>query len=85
MHRQVKLLGIDYASGKRLRRSVQQGRLAVIVQRKRRYERMAPTAARVLVNTGALPALRYGAGVIGANKTMMKAARRFACSIRGDM
>ena len=51
MRRQVKLLGIDYASGKRLRRSVQRGRLAVIVQRKRRYERMGPTAARILVNT----------------------------------
>ena len=83
MHRQFKLLGIDYASGKRLRRSVQRGRLAVIVQRKRRYARMGPTAARVLVNTGALPALRYGAGVIGANKTMMKAARKFACGVCG--
>ena len=85
MHKQVKLLGIDYGSGKRLKRCVQKGRLAVIVHRKHRYERLGPTAARRLVNTGALPALRYGAGVIGANKTMIKAARRFACSVRGDM
>jgi hypothetical protein len=67
MHRQVKLLGIDYASGKKLMRSVQRGRLALIVQRKRRYTRLGPTAARVLINTGALLALRYGAGVVGAN------------------
>ena len=64
---------------------MQRGRLAVVVQRKRRFERMGPTAARMLVNTGALPALRYGAGVIGANKTMIRAARRFACSVRGEM
>ena len=85
MHRQDKLLGIDYASGNRIVRSVQRGRLAVIVQRKRRYTRLGPTAARVLINTGALPALRYGAGVIGANKAMLKAARKFACGVRGDM
>ena len=82
LHRQVKLLRVDYASGKTLARHVQRGRLAVITQPKRRYARLGPTAARVLVNTGALPALRYGAGVVGSNRVMIKTARKFACAVR---
>ena len=38
-----------------------------------------------MVRTGALPALRYGAGVIGANKSILPAPRSFACGVQSEM
>ena len=37
------------------------------------------------MRTRALPALRYGAGVVGVGKATLRAARSFACAVRGEM
>ena len=83
--RQVKLLGIDFASGKRVRRSVQKQRVQNVLARRGRYKQCGARAARQLVRTGALPAMRYGAGVVGVGKATFLAARSFACAVRGEM
>ena len=77
--RQGKLLGVDYAEGKRAAKLVQKSRLKDVTQRRRRYRQLGRKAAEFLVKTGAAPAIRYGACATGASKAVIKAARRFAC------
>jgi ribonuclease HI len=83
--RRVKLLGIDYSSGKRVCRAVQRSRVQLVLGRQEGYKRLGKFAARHLVRTGAAPAVRYGANVLGVNKTTLKAVRRFACRVQGEM
>ena len=85
LKRQAKLLGIDFSSGKRIKRAVQKQRVQNVLVRKKRYQQCGARAARHLVRTGALPALRYGAGVVGVGKAALRAARSFACAVRGEM
>ena len=75
LKKQVKLLGIDFTSGKRVKRTVQKQRASNVLSRKARYKQCGAKAARHLVRTGALPALRYGAGVIGASRATVRASR----------
>ena len=81
----VKFLGIDYAAGKRVRRTVQKKRLIVVTKRVGRYKQLAKAAANRILRTGAGPAIRYGASVLGTNSTALARIRRFACAVRGEM
>ena len=81
--RHVKLLGVDYSAGGRVSRRVQRRRLADVASRQKRYRSLGKRAAAHLFRTGAVPGVRYGAGVFGVNKTTLKAVRRMACGLRG--
>ena len=85
MRKQVKLLGIDFSSGKRVKRTVQKQRMRDVASRRGRYKQCGKKAARHCVRTGALPALRYGAGVIGVSRATVRAARSFACAVWGEI
>ena len=60
-------------------------RLKAVTSRVARYRRLGKVAASRLVRTGAAPALRFGVGVCGAPDSAIRAARRFACAVRGEM
>ena len=81
----TKMLGIDYCAGGRVVRRHWSKRVTKVTDRKQRYERFGPTAAKRLVRTGAAPAFRYGAGIYGVNSSSVKAIRSFACSVQGKM
>ena len=50
-----------------------------------RYKKLGKIAAGKLVNTGAAPAMQYGAAVYGTPTTSLKAMRGFACAVRGEL
>ena len=81
----TKMLGVDFTAGGRLTRRHWRKRVKTVVARKDRYQRMGPTAAKRLVRTGASPALKYGAGIYGANSTEIKMIRSFSCNVQGKM
>ena len=83
--RQVKFLGIDYAAARRIRRTVQKKRLLVVTQRVGRYKKIGKTAGARILRTGAGPAMRYGASVLGTDSTALSRIRRFSCAVRGEM
>ena len=64
---------------------MQRTKVRSVIARKRRYVLCGPKAARHLTRTGAAPALRYGAAVIGATDTVLSAARSFACAAGGEL
>ena len=51
--KQAKMLGIDFAGGRRVVRSVQKSRLKAVVNRRHRYRRLGKVAAARLLKTGA--------------------------------
>ena len=81
----TKLLGIDYAAGKKTVRDVQRQRIADVAGRVGRYKRLRRRVAHRLVRTGAAPAMRYGAVVVGSTDSAIRAARRFSCAVGGEM
>jgi ribonuclease HI len=85
VQKRVKLLGVDYAAGKKVVRAVQALRLRTVCGRLPKYKRLGKLAARHLVRTGAAPAMRYGVTVVGATNSALKTARRFSCAAAGEM
>ena len=83
--RHAKLLGIDFSCGSRLKRSAQSKRIAAVTARKGRLSALGKRAARRISQTGAAPAMRYGAGVTGASSAAVRKVRRFECGVQGEM
>ena len=81
----VKFLGIDYCGGRAFRRDVQRHRMDTVASRAHRMRQCGRKAARHLLRTGAAPAVRYGCVVVGAPNGLVQRARRFACSVEGNM
>ena len=82
---QARLLGVDFSAGRKVRRGVQRSRISKVLKRKVGYLRIGRKAAAHLVKTGAGPALRYGAAVVGASSSAIRAARGFSCQAVGEM
>ena len=59
--------------------------MKVILGRLSRYKRCGKSAALRLARTGAVPAMRHGASVLGFTRVALKAARSFVCGARGEM
>ena len=81
----VKFLGIDYCGGRVFRRDVQRHRMDTVASRAHRMRQCGRKAARHLLRTGVAPAVRYGCVVVGAPNGLVQRARRFACSVEGNM
>ena len=50
-----------------------------------RYKQIGKKAAQRILRTGAAPAMRYGASIVGASSRVIAKVRRFACAVRGQM
>ena len=83
--RQVKFLGIDYAAGKCVGRKIQKKRFVKVLSRIGRYKMLGKKGGTKVLRTGAGPAVRYGASVLGTNSTWLCRIRRFACAVQGEM
>ena len=83
--RKGKLLGVDYSSGRKLQRPMQQARLKAAASRRRMISRFGRRAARRVIATGLGPAIRYGAGVVGASDAAVAKARRISCTAEASM
>ena len=81
----AKMLGGDFASGRKLKRTVQGQRLLKAKGRRLRIRKLGKKAAGRIIATGVGPALRYGVAVVGASNSLVSRARRTACGSYGKM
>ena len=81
----AKLLGVDYSSGARLRRKVQNKRLKQANAKRTMLRRFGRKAAERIIRTGLGPSIRYGAGVVGASSSTIQGARRLSCAAQSEM
>lgn len=80
-----RLLGVDYASGRKRTSHVQRGRLSALRQCLGRYQALQRACARTvgLAKTWACPSIKYGSTVIGITDTCFRKSRRMVASAAG--
>jgi hypothetical protein len=81
----VKRLGCDYGGGKQAKRNVQRSRLEKVSKRMGRYRSLGVRGGSHVLKTGGIPALKYGASVLGTPSATLRKVRILACAVRGKM